>query len=135
MHTRLLIAQCKWTVGKHAALWAEESNQRTRTFGSRILRVPIKTMNTEIDTTVAGTGIKRSGFPETVLPAEFHTESTAENIEILPEKSGAASIHWSWACRKVNSAQRIQLEDTPLSTAPSPGDVALVRVEETKFHK
>jgi len=84
-------------------------------------------MNADTNTIVAKRGPQGNGLEETVLPVAFAREAT-------PEKQGQASIHWSWACRKVDTSARIRLEESA-SPAPVAGDVALVRVESTDFHK
>lgn len=43
-------------------------------------------------------------------------------------------IQWSWACRKVECTLRPPVEDS-ISAPPSPGDLALVRVQKPGFHK
>ena len=43
-------------------------------------------------------------------------------------------MQWSWACRKLGSERSVLLEDFE-SAPPKAGDVALVRVEKTGFHK
>jgi len=83
-------------------------------------------MNADINTIVVEPG-RNGGFDETVLPMPFSRGTT-------PEKPSTPSIHWSWSCRRVN-ASRIPLEDPASAAPPVAGDVALVRVETTEFHK
>lgn len=47
---------------------------------------------------------------------------------------GGMAVQWSWACRKVQSASRLELEENP-SAPPMPGDLALVRLDTMGFHK
>src|SRR5262249_31295427 len=44
------------------------------------------------------------------------------------------AIQWSWACRQLASVPLATLQDAE-SAPPVPGDVALIRVERTQFHK
>lgn len=53
----------------------------------------------------------------------------------MPERFGTTSLHWSWSCRRVNSSSRVRLEDPTSAPPPVPGDVAVVQVEATDFHK
>src|SRR5439155_4472618 len=64
---------------------------------------------------------------ETIFPSQFTPEpGTAQ--------AGVPPMQWSWACRKLGSQRSVLLEDFE-SAPPSAGDVALVRVEKTGFHK
>jgi hypothetical protein len=72
-----------------------------------------------------------------LLEPEVQT-GDADDIPILSgsaastgPKSKMPVIYWSWACRKITSLQGLVLEDPVLPRPPSPGDVALVRVERT----
>jgi len=67
---------------------------------------------------------------ETVFSDSFFPEADAG-------RSAAATpglIQWSWACRRLASLPYGSLEPAA-SAAPVPGDVALMRVEKTVFHK
>ena len=66
-------------------------------------------------------------FREHVFPGQFPLESNSGQARLI-------SIHWSWACRKLNELRPGSLEDC-VSTPPRPGDVALLRVDKAGFHK
>src|ERR1043166_10179189 len=79
-------------------------------------------MNADTNTTLMESRPNRNGLAQ-------------RDLSHLPmERAGEASIHWSWACRKVDSLPRLCLEESP-AAPPVPGDVALVRVERVSFHK
>ena len=105
--------------------WAEKSNKQPREVTDR--NTCLKIMNADTNTIVVEPGRNGIGLNETVLPTPFPRGTT-------PDKSSTPSIHWSWACRKVN-ASRIPLEDPASAAPPVAGDVALVQVETTEFHK
>jgi len=82
-------------------------------------------MNTVIETNPGEIGVEESLLP-------VHTARSPNSAQ-----GGAASpgvIHWSWACRKLACAPRVPLEYSG-SAEPTPGDLALVRVERAGFHK
>jgi hypothetical protein len=86
--------------------------------------------NTNIETTVVAPNAKSVGFKGIAQSSGF-----APIAPVAPsEKAGAQTVHWSWSCRKL-TAPDFQLEDPATSAPPIAGDVALVRVEVTEFHK
>ncbi len=61
------------------------------------------------------------------LLRRFASEPISVQTDVPP-------MQWSWACRKLRPNSSVLLEDFD-SPPPSVGDVALVRVEKTGFHK
>src|SRR6266481_4973555 len=84
-------------------------------------------MKTAIDNTLVEATPEASVVEETVFPGRFTFEPRATHADVPP-------MQWSWACRKLGSRPSVLLEDIQPSS-PSAGDVALVRVERTGFHK
>src|SRR5689334_2293229 len=88
-------------------------------------------MKTAIDNTLVETSPDGSVVGETVFPGRFNPELNMNNGN---GQTDVPPMQWSWACRKLGSHPSVLLEE--FGTAPpSPGDVALVRVEKTGFHK
>src|SRR5437867_2840818 len=74
-------------------------------------------------------------------PPGLTLEETVFSDPFLPEPGpgrtagpAPALIQWSWACRRLASLPCGSLEAAP-SAPPVAGDVALVRIEKTVFHK
>jgi hypothetical protein len=93
-------------------------------------------MNTVINPPIAEP-LARSGVQNPVLAEQFHVAS--------PEKTNgtngngthgtsAGTIQWSWSCRRLASFPCDSLEE-PNTAPPQAGDVALMRVEKTQFHR
>src|SRR5436190_3105203 len=88
-------------------------------------------MKNVIDTTLVETAPYGSGAEETteetIFPRQFTPEPNSEHGAVPP-------MQWSWACRKLGLQSSSVLEDFG-SAPPRAGDVALVRVEKSGFHK
>ena len=82
-------------------------------------------MNTVIETTPG-----EIEFEEAVFPGYIPRKPNSGQGGATPP----GVIHWSWACRRLETAPGVPLED-PGSAEPTAGDLALVRVEKTGFHK
>ena len=82
-------------------------------------------MNTVTETNLSEIGVEENIFPWRLGPGPHSGKAVMASPGV---------VHWSWACRKLKSVPRVPLEN-PGSSGPSPGDLALVRVEKTGFHK
>src|SRR6266498_2463245 len=74
-------------------------------------------------------------------PPGLAVDEKAFSDQFLPESGSGRTarpapgvIQWSWACRRLASLPYGSVEEAA-SAPPVPGDVALVRVEKTVFHK
>ena len=72
-----------------------------------------------------GIAVDETIFSEQFAPAPGPGRATAPSPGL---------IQWSWACRRLASLPYGSLE-AAASAQPAPGDVALMRVEKTVFHK
>src|SRR6266496_878056 len=93
-----------------------------------------KIMNPLLKTIVAEPRISRPsqnkiGIEENLFP-RFRLEPNAAR----PGATAPGAMYWSWACRRLSSLTWDALEDAA-TAPPAPGDVALMRVEKTEFHK
>jgi len=79
-------------------------------------------MNNVIETNASEFSVREPAFP-----GQFPLEPNSG-------RARPAAIHWSWACRKLNGLRLGSLEECA-SAPPRPGDVALLRVEKSGFHK
>src|SRR5262245_40205358 len=85
-------------------------------------------MKTVAAATLLETAPDGSVAGETVFPGRFFREPNLGQPSLPP-------MQWSWACRKLGSHPPVLLEDLEPLAPPKAGDVALVRVEKTGFHK
>src|SRR5258708_39327023 len=75
------------------------------------------------------------------LPAElgrkdlFRQSSSPAQSQLRAMRTPSPyAVQWSWACRKLEAVTGMPLEDSP-AAPPAPGDVAVVQVEKSGFHK
>src|ERR1051325_4176300 len=90
-------------------------------------------MNTLIESNDIETGQRQAGMEETLLasksPRGLHPEPAAAAAPV------ANAVQWSWGCRKLESLACAELDASPSSAPPAPGDLAVARVEKMGFHK
>src|ERR1051326_2297992 len=68
---------------------------------------------------------------------EFETGVTSNHAAVsAPAGASAPTVQWSWACRKLRARDPVVVAAHPSpSHQPAAGDLALVRVDKTGFHK
>jgi len=110
-----------------------EMTDETNNLNAHVNRAHKRSMNTLIESRVSprtpssSTGVEETLFPTPSTP-ERNSGRAAEGLV------GGMAVQWSWACRKVQAAACLELEETP-SAPPVPGDLALVRLDTMGFHK
>jgi hypothetical protein len=82
-------------------------------------------MNSVIEINPIGVRTEQPFLPQSILSEPNPGKAAAPS---------AGAFQWSWACRKLELAPDLRMEQ-PGRARPLPGDLALVRVEKTGFHK